>query len=270
MNSQEIYNLIKDEEKYNLHSHTQFCDGRVPMSEMAEAAHGAGFKIWGFSPHSPVNIPSPCNMEAGRMTEYLNECRRLNELYQDMNILASLEIDYLNPDWGPHIDYFHKLPLDYRIGSIHFVPNQDGKLLDCDGNFTRFEGYLRNGYRGDLRYVVEKYFEQLLFMMERGGFEILGHFDKIAGNASLVDPELETYGWYESLIDDVISHAASSDILVEVNTKSLIDKKRFFPDLKWWRKLVDAKIPLAVNSDTHYPEKVNIGRNEAFNELKRL
>lgn len=270
MNPEELFGLIKDEELYNLHSHTQFCDGRASMAEIAGAARAQGFRIWGFSPHSPLNIPSPCNMDASRMEEYLDESRRISELYTDMRTLTSLEIDYMGADWGPHLDYFQKLPLDYRIGSVHFVPNQDGVMLDCDGSFQRFGSYLKDGYRGDLRYVVEKYFEQVLMMMERGGFDILGHFDKIAGNASMVDPELETYGWYKALIDDVISHASASDILVEINTKSIFDKNRFFPARIWWRKLLNSKIRLVVNSDTHYPEKVNIGRPEALKILHEL
>lgn len=86
-----------------------------------------------------------------------------------MEILRSFEIDYFGPDFGPHIDYFQNLDLDFRLGSVHFVPNQDGVLLDCDGSVDRFKRYLKDGYAGDLRYVVERYFEQVLGMLERGG-----------------------------------------------------------------------------------------------------
>lgn len=265
MTIEDIIELIKNTDKYNFHSHTQFCDGRASMVEMAEAAAADGFDIWGFSPHSPLSQSEPCNMKFEDMKAYLAEASRLKDVYDGkMKILTSLEIDYMSPDFGPHIDYFQNLPLDYRLGSVHFVPNQEGVWLDCDGKFERFAEYLKNDYHGDLRYVTEKYFEHVIRMLERGGFEILGHFDKIAGNAALADPEIENRGWYEALVDDVISHAQTAGVIVEINTKSLADKKRYFPALRWWDKLKAAKLPIVFNSDAHYPDKVNAGRREAI------
>lgn len=265
MTSDIISGICANSTDYNFHSHTQFCDGRAPMDVMADAAFRAGMTAWGFTPHSPLRIESPCNMSFEDMAPYLQEADRLKNLYDGkMKVLTSLEIDYLSPDFGPHIDYFQNLPLDYRLASVHFVPDQQGVLLDCDGKHERFERYLRNEYRNDLRYVVEKYFEQVLQMIERGGFDILGHFDKIAGNACISDPSIEEQHWYEALVDDVVSHAKSAGIFVEINTKSLHDRKRFFPAQRWWKKLTDARLPLLVNSDAHYPDRVNAGREEAL------
>ena len=167
-----IKDVVTTTDAYNFHAHSQYCDGRDTMSAIAAAAAEAGMKYFAFTPHSPVPIDSPCNMGKEKMDEYMEEVDRLHRLYSpDMVVLKSLEIDYLGDDWGPHIDYFQRLPLDFRLGSVHFVPNQDGVLLDCDGRFERFARYLKEGYRGDLRYVVEKYFEHVLRMLERGGFE---------------------------------------------------------------------------------------------------
>lgn len=266
-----ISDIIQDTTAYNFHSHTQFCDGRAPMDVMAEAACNFGMKAWGFTPHSPLCISSPCNMNFDDMESYLKESDRLKEIYNGkMHVLTSLEIDYLSPDFGPHIDYFQEMPLDYRLASVHFVPNQDGVWLDCDGSHERFDKYLKNEYRNDLRYVTEKYFEQVLTMIELGGFDILGHFDKIAGNACISDPTLENESWYEALVDDVISHAGSAGVYVEINTKSLHDKQRFFPARKWWKKMADASLPLLINSDAHYPERINAGRNEAIGILRDM
>lgn len=263
--------IINLTDKYNLHAHSQFCDGRDSMEVIAEAASEAGMRYFAFSPHSPVTIESPCNMGKEDIAPYLEEMARLREAYiPRMELLTSLEIDYLGEEWGPHIDYFQKMPLDFRLGSVHFVPNQDGVLLDCDGRFDRFSQYLKDGFRGDLRYVVEKYFEQVLIMLEKGGLDLLGHFDKIAGNASQADPELESYGWYESLVDDVISHVTGTGTVVEVNTKAFETKGRFFPAERWWPKLIAAGLPLAVDSDTHYADKVESGREEALSRIKAI
>lgn len=271
MTAEDIISLTKDTDLYNLHSHTQFCDGRASMEDMAAAARRRGMKIWGISPHAPICVDSPCNMLREDVGDYISEADRLKEFYAgEMKILTGMEVDYVGRDFGAHIDYFQKLPLDYRIGSVHFVPNQDGIYLDCDGKFERFDSYLRDGFENDLRYVVEKFFEQTLEMIELGGFEILGHFDKIAGNAAMKDPGIENTSWYEALVDDVIRHASWAGIAVEINTKSLFDKNRFFPAERWWRKMKEAGLPLVINSDAHYPEKVNLGREEAFKRLREI
>ena len=89
--------------RYNFHSHTQFCDGRATMAEFAEAVSKAGFRHWGFSPHSPVPIDSPCNMAEYDVPIYLAEVCRLNSLYEssDIEFYTSMEIDYLGEHWGP-------------------------------------------------------------------------------------------------------------------------------------------------------------------------
>lgn len=267
----DIKKIVKDTDSYNLHTHTQFCDGRDTMEEIAMAARLAGLRYLAFSPHSPVPIDSPCNMKKFQLQEYYDETDRLKGAYADkMEVLRSLEIDFLGADYGPHIDWFQSLPLDFRIGSVHFVPNQEGVLLDCDGRFERFAQYLKEGYEGDLRYVVEKYFEQVLMMIERGGFELLGHFDKIAGNASQAFPGLENENWYVALIDDVVSLAASSGLIIEINTKAYVDKGRFYPAERWWNKLIEAGVAVAFDSDAHYATKIEAGRSEAIEKFAQL
>lgn len=170
-----IKDVVTTTDAYNFHAHSQYCDGRDTMSAIAAAAAEAGMKYFAFTPHSPVPIDSPCNMDKKKMDEYMEEVDRLHRLYSpDMVVLKSLEIDYLGDDWGPHIDYFQRLPLDFRLGSVHFVPNQDGVLLDCDGRFERFARYLKEGYRSDLRYVVEKYFEHVSVCLNA---EVLNYWD---------------------------------------------------------------------------------------------
>lgn len=269
--SLDIKSVVLSTDAYNFHAHSQFCDGRDPMDAIAAAAYKSGFRYFAFTPHSPIPINSPCNMDKARVNEYFDEAERLKTLYSpDMKILKSFEIDFLGPDFGPHIDYFQKMPLDFRLGSVHFVPNREGVFLDCDGKFERFSRYLKDGYDNDLRYVVEKYFEQVLTMLERGGFELLGHFDKIAGNASKADSMIEENGWYEALVDDVIEMSRSAGVVVEINTKAYEDTGRFYPSEKWWGKLIEAGVPVAFDSDAHWAEKVCSGRAEAIKKFAHL
>lgn len=267
---------------YNFHSHTQYCDGRAPMSAMAEHAFKAGFKTWGFSPHSPLpeaghpmhrKFPfiSDCNMTSADVEPYLHETKLLADKYEGkMQILAGMEIDYLSRDWGAHIDYFQNLPLHYKISSVHFIPTQDGFFVDCDGSAKRFTDNLHQYFKSDLRYVVEKYFEQELNMIECGGFDIIGHCDKIIANAIAIDPEIGETSWYHALMQDVINNCISRNIIIEINTKAIQDRGRFFPDTIWWKSIKDAKHPVIINSDAHYPDKVTLGRKEALETYAAL
>lgn len=266
-----LYRELSFDRPYNLHSHTQYCDGRATVDEFAMKAVEAGMSHYGFSPHSPLPIPSTCNMSAGDVDKFLADVSRLNYLYGDrIRLLASMEIDYLSREWGPVNDYFQKIPLDYRIGSVHFIPNQNGEYIDVDGRAERFIVNLAQHFRGDLRYVVETFFEQSLRMVEAGGFDIIGHLDKIAHNASAVDPAIESYDWYRSLVMDLIDNVTSRGIAIEINTKAYAAGGRFFPNKDLWPSILDKGGPIVVNSDAHYPDLINASRDNAIDLIKLM
>lgn len=263
-----FYDQLSTKIPYNLHSHTQFCDGRNSMEEFAAEAARLGFSHYGFSPHSPVPLESPCNMPKEKMEEYFTEAKRLKDRYSDsLKLYASMEIDYLGDFWGPSNEYFDKLPLDYRIGSVHFVPTQEGIPVDVDGSPERFAARLKECFHSDLRYVVEKFYTQSIEMVEKGGFDIIGHFDKIALNASFVDSEVTHQDWYRALVQELINKIADNNITVEINTKHFGKYKRFFPDTCYWKELTDKDIQIVVNSDAHFTDLINASREEAITLL---
>lgn len=263
--------IISQTDKYNFHSHTQFCDGRAAMADFAEAAAAAGFQHWGFSPHSPLAVPSPCNMDAAKVPEYLAEVSRIQQLYPDgPRFYASMEIDYLSPDWGPATPYFQELPLDYRIGSVHFVKAPSGEYVDIDGSYETFARKLHDYFRNDLRLVVNLFYEATQEMISRGGFDIIGHYDKIGNNADFIRKGIEQEGWYRDLAEAATEAVISSGIAAEINTKAYDKCGRFFPAVSHWKRLKEAGVPLLVNSDTHYPELHSAGRREAFGILDKI
>lgn len=257
--------------RYNFHSHTQFCDGHAPMEAFAAAASAAGFSHYGFSPHSPVPIESPCNMSHDDVGAYLSEVDRLKGLYgSGTQFYASMEIDFLGPQWGPSSAYFDSLPLDYRIGSVHFIPSQDGELVDIDGRFESFRRKMSRNFRNDIRYVVNTFFDQSLEMLSRGGLDIIGHYDKVSHNASHFHPGLEQEGWYVDRLNGLTDEIIKSGVAVEINTKQWTDHHRMFPAIVMWRRLIDSGVTILVNSDAHYPELIDASRKLAFLMLDSL
>lgn len=264
--------LCNATDAYNFHTHTEFCDGKASMSEMARRAAQDGFRRLGFSPHGPLCLESPCNMPHDSIKSYFAEFERVRENFDEKSftLYKGMEVDWINFDFGPHIDFFQNMGLDYTIGSVHFVPTQDGRMVDCDGRPERFKKYLYSFFKEDLRYVVERFFEQTLWMIEYGGFDILGHFDKIARNAASADPNIESYGWYKALIADVINHAAASGVAIEINTKFLEEEGRAFPKSDYWPKLIDSGATVVINSDAHHPDKIDSGRRKAIDMFRSI
>ena len=279
----DIREIIKSTRDYNLHSHTQFCDGRAEMARFVEAAVAAGIKHLGFTPHSPIPIESPCNMKQEDVAPYIKEFNRLKEEYAGkINLYLSMEIDYLGKLWGASHEFFSEIPLDYKLSSIHFIPSQDdGTLIDVDGSPSGFIQKLHKYFHDDIHYVVDTFYSHTLDMIEAGGFDMIGHFDKIGFNASNYRPGIEDEAWYKKHIDNVIDALRSLDIVVEINTKAWNPPvgatpdevkayhPRLFPSPHVIRRLYEAGMPIAVNSDVHYPDRITFGRQAAFNIIDR-
>lgn len=88
-----------------------------------------------------------------------------------IELYVGMEIDYLNDDWGPAVEYFQRMPLDYRIGSVHLVTEeQTGEIMDMDGKFEDFRENLRLIFHDDLKYLVEAYFKASSRMVGVGWF----------------------------------------------------------------------------------------------------
>lgn len=183
------------------HSHCNFCDGKAPAENFVKAAIEAGFHSYGISSHSPLPFETRWSLSKGNVEAYLTEIKRLQEKYAgQIELYVGMEIDYLNDDWGPAVEYFQRMPLDYRIGSVHLVTEeQTGEIMDMDGKFEDFRENLRLIFHDDLKYLVEAYFKASSRMVELGGFDFVAHLDKISMNGSLMDSTLTEQEWYNRL-----------------------------------------------------------------------
>lgn len=196
---------------------------------------------------------------------YLAEVERLRAEYGDrIHIYASMEIDYLGPQWGPSIDYFANLPLDYRIGSVHFIPDRNGELIDIDGNAARFIENMKLHFDDDLSYVVESFFNASMSMIEAGGFDIIGHFDKVAQNADAYLPGVEDQPWFRRKVGQLVDLICDVKPIVEINTKAKLNHNRIFPSERYLPQLMASGVPIVVNSDAHDPKLIDASRDYAF------
>ena len=254
----------------NYHSHCLYCDGRADMEVFVRFALSEGFSSYGFSSHAPLPFPTSWTMEWDRMDDYLSEFHRLKAKYAErIELYVGLEIDYLDETSHPGIARFRNLPLDYRIGSVHMLPTADGEVVDIDVPVDTFCRLVDVRFGGDLDRVVHLYYDRLLRMVELGGFDIVGHADKMHYNASCYRRGLLDEEWYDDLVRSYFQEIARHGYQVEGNTKSYLDKHVLFPNVRYFSYLNKLGIRVQVNSDAHYPERINDGRREALQALHR-
>lgn len=253
----------------NYHSHCSFCDGRAPLEEFVKEAISQGFYSYGVSSHAPLPFPTQWTMEWEQMEAYLDEFNNLRQKYADeIELCVGLEIDYLNEESNPSVARFTELPLDYRIGSVHLLYDAAGEVVDIDCSPAVFKERVDRHFNGDVLRVIRMYFDRLFRMVELGGFDILGHADKMHYNASCYHPGLLDEPWYEALMKDYFSLVASRGYLVEINTKAYDSLGTFYPNSRYWELMKEYQIKILVNSDAHYPERINAGRMEALRLLQ--
>lgn len=254
----------------NYHSHCLYCDGRAGMEDFVRFALSYGFTSYGFSSHAPLPFSTAWTMEWDCMDDYLAEFRRLKEKYAGrIELYVGLEIDYLNEESHPSIARFRELPLDYRIGSVHLLYNDRGEVVDIDVPANVFRQIVDREFGGDLERVVRLYYARLRRMLELGGFDIVGHADKMHYNAMCYRPGLLDEPWYDDLVRDYLAEIARRGYQVEINTKAYRSLGTFFPNERYFSYLHSLGVRVQVNSDSHYPELINSGRPEALDALRK-
>lgn len=253
----------------NYHSHSLYCDGRANMEDFIRFALSEGFTSYGFSSHAPLPFSTAWTMEWDAMDDYLAEFHRLKAKYAgQIELYIGLEIDYLNEESNPSVVRFRELPLDYRIGSVHLLYDDKGEIVDVDVTADKFCRVVDKHFNGDLVRVVHLYYDRLMRMVELGGFDIVGHADKMHYNASAYHPGLLDESWYDALIQEYFDAIARKGYIVEINTKSYLELGTFYPNERYFPVLLEKGIRVQVNSDSHYPERINNGRLQALAVLQ--
>ena len=244
------------------------------MEDFVRFALSEGFTSYGFSSHAPLPFSTAWTMEWDIMDDYLSEFHRLKEKYAGrIELYIGLEIDYLDETYNASIPYFQELPLDYRIGSIHFLPVSERlaeeNMVCIDGSFREYAHSVERHFEGDVRLLVKRFFDTTMKMIEAGGIDIVGHIDKIYMNGQKYEIFNFEEDWYRKPFEACLDLVQKKELMVEVNTKNWTKKKELYPRVEYLSRMRKMNIPVMVNSDCHYPDLVNDGRKEVFELLKQ-
>jgi histidinol-phosphatase (PHP family) len=260
---------------FNLHTHTNFCDGRAEPEEYVLKAIEVGFHTLGFSGHAPVPFENNFAIKEEKLDDYFLTIRNLKEKYQNqINILLALEIDFI-PGITTEFEWFKKAgSLDYIIGGVHLIRNKEVEgLWFIDGPLQeKFDEGIHKLYNGNGRKGVEAYYHQVNEMIATQNLDIIAHFDKIKmHNKNRYFSEEE--GWYKDLVWKTLKYISKeTDCIIEVNTRGLYKKRAetFFPSPEILEQICHLNIPITLSSDAHKPEEMDGFYGQAMDLLKDI
>lgn len=257
---------------HNYHTHSRFSDGSAEPVEYVKEALLQGFTSLGFSEHSVLPFENTFALKPEDESLYCNTILKLREQYSDqLQLLLSLEADFIPGVSEPFRSSKARLSLDYLIGSVHLVQNPEGELWFIDG--PRRETYdegLNQFFDGDIRKGVTAYWHQINQMLEEEAFDIIGHLDKIKmHNQNRWFREDEP--WYIDLVNETLNLIREKQVIVEVNTRGIYKGRspHLFPGEYILRRLSKLNIPVMLSSDAHHPSELSMYFKEAREIMKR-
>ncbi|MCF8367712.1 MAG: histidinol-phosphatase [Bacteroidales bacterium] len=261
--------------KFNLHTHTNFCDGKEDPEEYVKRAIDLGFHTLGFSGHAPVPFDNKFAIREEELEDYFQAVRNLRKQYKDhIHILLALEIDFIPGITKDFAEFVKVGDLDYTIGGVHLIKKKGVKdLWFIDGpDPANYDEGLQVLYGGHARKGVEAYYNQLNEMILTQKPDIIAHLDKIKmHNKNRFFSEQE--GWYKDLVWKTLKLISKeTNCIIEVNTRGLYKKRAatYFPSAEILEQVYHLKIPITLSSDAHQPDELDMYLQEAADLLKDI
>ena len=224
---------------------------------MAAAAFKAGYSILGFSSHAPLPFDTSWNLKWPRIRDYEKAISNLAAEWAPlgMDILLGLEIDYIENLASPADSSYNVIKLDYKIGSMHYITGLPGQPFTVDETAEAFEHHVRVNAGGDATPVWEEYYRRLIEMIEKGGFDIIGHFDLVKKNNTGGKWFDEGSRAYTDSAFAAVDRAAELGCIAEINTGGLARGKtrETYPSEAILKRMHEKGLRLTIGDDAHAP-----------------
>lgn len=254
--------------KCNLHTHTQFCDGKCTMEQMTQNAIAKGFETLGFSPHSLTPFDQSYCMKD--YNAFKQEFLRLKQKYKNqINLLLGIEADAfgINPD-----DKF-----DYTIGSVHYLAVngqymsvfdvRKNKVFALDESKETFLQLLAEGFDNDIISVAQSYFDTVVDMVQKTKPTIIGHFDLV----SLYGDFGEVQDKYQQIAKDAVKRLQGCGSLVEINAnRKFKGKGGLYPADFLIKQFLDCGFDFVLSSDAHVEDSLGYDFDNTVAHIKDL
>jgi histidinol-phosphatase (PHP family) len=234
------------------HTHTTYSDGVSPPEDYISAAIRYGFSEIGFSDHLTLfRDQDVWNMDPLDLQSYIDHIENLKEKSDDIVIRTGLEVDYIEGKESETGTFLQSLPLDYIIGSVHFLGE---KTVDMDPGIYQEK---------NIEHLFELYFNTVFAAIESGLFDILGHCDLIRIFGYRPEKDMKPY------YHEMARLMKINNTVLEINTngrnRPLAD---FYPDRRYLHLFMEKNVPVCVNSDAHRPSRIGQYFDEAYDLLR--
>lgn len=216
----------------NYHTHTLRCN-HAKGSDRAyvEAAIKGGYKILGFSDHTPWPFAngyvSNIRMDVMGLDEYVTSIRYLKNTYkEDIDIKVGLECEY----YIDHIDWLReqkeRLQLDYLILGNHFPYNE---------RYSMYSGEIYD-HKG-----LKLYSECAIEAMQTGLYECFAHPELCIRSYSKIDD------YCTAVFREMMVAARELGVVVEFNVQMPYKHKL-------WQIVAEEQPKVIVGIDAHTPQ----------------
>jgi histidinol-phosphatase (PHP family) len=238
----------------NFHTHTVWCDGKDTPEAMTLAAIGKGFSRLGFSSHLAFPEGGEGVLDPVRAMDYVRDVRRVAAKYAgQIEVYCGGEADYIPGATTPEKSRYAELGLDYLIGSVHYAVADDGARVPVDDTPDLLERGIAEHFGGSGRKLVERYFEQQVFMVGHFDFDVLGHPDLVRKFNEKRPWFDEAADWYVALEERLAQALAASGKVTEVNTGAISRGwlSDAYPSARFRETLRKYGVKFILSSDAH-------------------
>jgi len=260
--------------KFNLHTHSTYCDGSKEVEDMILGAIKYKYNIIGISSHGPLPFSSDWTMKKEKLNSYIKEVQDLKNKYKDkIKVLLGLELDYIVDYKMKYIDKKTFDSLDYWIGSVHFLgKSQSSGYWTVDYNLEELKQGIKESFGGDVEKAVCQYYNYIKDMIENYNPPILGHLDLIKKNNQGGILFNESHKWYRKSVLSLLDKIKISKTVVELNTggKYRGYSESYYPSNWILKKINEKNIPVTISRDAHDIESLDYEYEESIDLLKKI
>lgn len=223
----------------NYHSHTTRCHHATgTQREYVEKAIEAGYRVFGFSDHTPYpynnGFVSPIRMLPDELEDYVKETLDLKEEYKkDIDIKLGLEVEYFPKHFEDLMRLCEPYPIEYFLLAQHHTENE------YDGTYV--------GFPTQDERVLERYCSQIGEALAVGKFLYLAHPDLVnfKGEEAV----------YERHMRALCKKVKEYGLPLEINFLGIWDGRNY-PDRRFWKIAGEEQMDVIFGADAHHVSKI--------------
>lgn len=250
--------------KQNLHTHSQYDDGKDAIDEIVQKAQERGFTILGFSGHG-YYAKDDSSMTPEKTKQYIQDVRQAQQQAPNgLKIYLGIEEDSMAPI--ENVEDF-----DYVIGSVHYLEH-NGKIYPIDYSQEQFDEMLKEGYQNDINALAKDYYLAIERQAQNPNIQIIGHLDLIAKYN-----EDQTYYCFDdpkilSYAKIAIEQLVKAGKIFEMNSGAMAREYRNspYPSIELLKLIYEANGKILINTDCHHKEYLDYGMQICLDLAKQI